>query len=484
MSAQQLKTRIVHKHDLEVNWLKAKTFVPLKGELIIYDVEVDENGNTLALPEGRSVPYLFERFKIGDGVIQQDGTVKGTNVTALPFTVNPHTHPEATIEAAGLMSATDKQKLIGIASGAEVNVQSDWNETNTSSDAYIKNKPNALKNPNALSIGGKSYDGSSVVTLTAAELRAHLGIDKALHFIGLTTTAITDNATTKTITVDEKDYTAAAGDVVLYNDNEYVFDGSKWLELGDGSSHALKTNNVTAGSGLTGGGQIGSNPTLNVGQGNGITVTADSVAAKAGNGITVDSTGINHADTSSQASVTASGRKYITGVTLDTYGHVTGLTTGTETVTDTHNSHTVISGKKADGSTDIKGSASAGDITLGDSGVTAGEYGPTANATPGYGAIFNVPDIKVNAKGIVTSVVNRTVKIPASDNTDTNQKIKAGSVTFNANDEVNIVAGQNVTVTGNASNKTVTIGTNFDLLISSGVADPTEDTASQYYFKY
>ena len=29
----------------------------------------------------------------------------------------------------------------GIAAGAEVNVQSDWNETTTTSDAYIKNKP-------------------------------------------------------------------------------------------------------------------------------------------------------------------------------------------------------------------------------------------------------------------------------------------------------------------------------------------------------
>lgn len=51
---------------------------------------------------------------------------------------------EATTSAAGLMSAADKTKLAGIASGAEINVQADWNETNTSSDAYIKNKP-ALK---------------------------------------------------------------------------------------------------------------------------------------------------------------------------------------------------------------------------------------------------------------------------------------------------------------------------------------------------
>lgn len=34
-----------------------------------------------------------------------------------------------------------KNKLDNIAEGAEVNVQADWNETDTSSDAYIKNKP-------------------------------------------------------------------------------------------------------------------------------------------------------------------------------------------------------------------------------------------------------------------------------------------------------------------------------------------------------
>ncbi len=38
-------------------------------------------------------------------------------------------------------TTTDKNKLAGIASGAEVNVQSDWNVTDSSSDAFIKNKP-------------------------------------------------------------------------------------------------------------------------------------------------------------------------------------------------------------------------------------------------------------------------------------------------------------------------------------------------------
>ena len=38
-------------------------------------------------------------------------------------------------------TTTLKNKLNGIASGAEVNVQSDWNQTTTTADDYIKNKP-------------------------------------------------------------------------------------------------------------------------------------------------------------------------------------------------------------------------------------------------------------------------------------------------------------------------------------------------------
>lgn len=41
----------------------------------------------------------------------------------------------------GLMSSGDKEKLDGIQAGAEANVQADWTEASSSSDAYIKNKP-------------------------------------------------------------------------------------------------------------------------------------------------------------------------------------------------------------------------------------------------------------------------------------------------------------------------------------------------------
>ena len=71
MAEKRFKTRMQQKHDIEANWIKANNsttpFVPLKGELVVYDIEVDAEGNTLELPDGRTTPYLYERVKIGDG---------------------------------------------------------------------------------------------------------------------------------------------------------------------------------------------------------------------------------------------------------------------------------------------------------------------------------------------------------------------------------------------------------------------------------
>lgn len=60
------------------------------------------------------------------------------------FPPSTHTHGNATTSVAGFMSATDKTKLDGIASGAEVNVQANWTETNAGSDAFILNKPSTF----------------------------------------------------------------------------------------------------------------------------------------------------------------------------------------------------------------------------------------------------------------------------------------------------------------------------------------------------
>lgn len=44
----------------------------------------------------------------------------------------------------------EKEKLEGIEAGAEVNVQADWNQTNTTADDYIKNKPTLPDAPGTL----------------------------------------------------------------------------------------------------------------------------------------------------------------------------------------------------------------------------------------------------------------------------------------------------------------------------------------------
>lgn len=70
MAEKNIKSRIIHKHDTQANWVKATAFIPKQGELIVYDV--DDN-------------YTYERFKIGDGV---------TVVSDLPFVLSNLTNDE------------------------------------------------------------------------------------------------------------------------------------------------------------------------------------------------------------------------------------------------------------------------------------------------------------------------------------------------------------------------------------------------------
>jgi hypothetical protein len=76
----------------------------------------------------------------------------------------------------------------------------------------------------------------------------------------------------------------------------------------------------------------------------------------------VDTEKFSHTDTSSQASVNGSGRTYIQDITLDTYGHVTGLATATETVTDTNTTYTAGAGLDLSGTTFSLESDARGDL--------------------------------------------------------------------------------------------------------------------------
>lgn len=122
-------------------------------------------------------------------------------------------------------------------------------------------------------------------------------------------------------------------------------------------------------------------------------------------------------------------------ITVDSLGHVSGTAAVTKSdipaldyvsSTTTRNPNVVLAGP-ASGTTAAAPTFRtlvAADLPA--SGATAGSYGPSANATPGYGSTFNVPYITVDAKGRVTAISTKTVKIPASDNTNTTYTFATG----------------------------------------------------------
>lgn len=176
---------------------------PVYGELTLWDIGPSSQHKTTLL---RATDATNQTFYFPYNADSTSGTLvaNGSRTTATGSATNPvyadsdgilhattyalnktvpsdavftdTTYSNATTSTAGLMSASDKTKLNGIASGAEVNVQSDWNVTSTSSDAFIKNKPTIPTTTSQLTndsgfitdAGVTSFNGSTgAVTYTA-----------------------------------------------------------------------------------------------------------------------------------------------------------------------------------------------------------------------------------------------------------------------------------------------------------------------------
>ena len=70
----------------------------------------------------------------------------------------------------------------------------------------------------------------------------------------------------------------------------------------------------------------------------------------------------------------------------------------------------------ASGSMSVDGSADKeATLTLAASGVTAGSYGPSANASPAHAGTFSVPYVTVDAKGRVTAASTKTITLPGDN---------------------------------------------------------------------
>ena len=130
-----------------------------------------------------------------------------------------------------------------------------------------------------------------------------------------------------TITALPVDGSAAIGDTYkVITAGTYA---SKAAKVGDTFICLTKTSSANTWELIPSGDEpSGTVTSVGVSNGGGLSVSGSPVT-------TSGTITISHADTSSQASVNNSGRTYIQDITLDTYGHVTGIASATETVTNT-----------------------------------------------------------------------------------------------------------------------------------------------------
>lgn len=85
-------------------------------------------------------------------------------------------------------------------------------------------------------------------TIKDAEARELIeAIGHAIYWIGVTTDALTDGATTNPITVGGESVTANLGGMASYSGSEFVWNGSAWQELGKNNFGALAFKSSASG---------------------------------------------------------------------------------------------------------------------------------------------------------------------------------------------------------------------------------------------
>ena len=104
----------------------------------------------------------------------------------------------------------------------------------------------------------------------ARRLIAALG--QPLHWLGVTTTVLTDGDTTNPITINNESVTAGTGDIASYNGTEFAWNGSAWQMFGPGNLGTLAYQNSARGSYTPEG-------SVSVTQGNDTTDTVPNVTA-------------------------------------------------------------------------------------------------------------------------------------------------------------------------------------------------------------
>lgn len=182
---------------------------------------------------------------------------------------------------------TEKTKLAGIAEGAEVNVQSNWTQTTTTADDYIKNKPTlgtaAAKNAtDTYDATGTDVTTGKAVAAALATLPEPMVFKGSLGTGGTITTLPTASSSNKGYVYKVITAGTYASQSAKVGDT-FISDGSVWVLIPSGDEPSGTVTNVAVanGGGLTvSGSPITSSGTITVGHSNSVTAKTSSSLKK------------------------------------------------------------------------------------------------------------------------------------------------------------------------------------------------------------
>lgn len=120
------KANLTHTHETDdIEYFREDVTSIITGTKIS-SLETADSSLTLT---DNNIEYDLDNVGTGVLALDRDLVNKVDKVSGKGLSTNDYT-------------TTEKNKLAGIASGAEVNVQANWTQTTTTADDYIKNKPN------------------------------------------------------------------------------------------------------------------------------------------------------------------------------------------------------------------------------------------------------------------------------------------------------------------------------------------------------
>jgi hypothetical protein len=184
-------------------------------------------------------------------------------------------------------TTAEKTKLAGIEEGAEVNVQSNWAQTTTTADDYIKNKPTlgtaAAKNAtDTYNATGTDVTTGKAVAAALATLPEPMVFKGSLGTGGTITTLPTASSSNKGYVYKVITAGTYASQSAKVGDT-FISDGSSWVLIpsGDEPSGTVTNVSVANGGGLTvSGSPVTSSGTITVGHSNSITAETSSSVKK------------------------------------------------------------------------------------------------------------------------------------------------------------------------------------------------------------